>query len=186
MSISAGNDHLLALTSTGRTFAHPINLNANASGQLGFRKVDIPDHSPVHIGVHPPGHIRIPLELTPKSIADPYAKSTPAIRRVSSSSSEEKSEGRILEDTHIRYSDRLFEIPALKDIRVDQIAAGGRSSFVKTAEGRVLGWGANEYGQIGLGGNVTLDTITVPTEVVLWKATPQSTRSTCLTIAAGT
>lgn len=190
VSISAGNDHLLALTSTGRTFAHPINLNANAYGQLGFRKVDIPDHSPIHIGVHPPGHIRIPLELTPKSIADPYSKSAPVVRRASSSAEEKskssQSQGPILDDTHIRFSDKLFEIPALKGIRVDQIAAGGRSSFVKTAEGRVLGWGANEYGQIGLGGNVTLDTITVPTEVILWKATPQSTRSTCLSVAAGT
>ncbi|KAK7693272.1 hypothetical protein QCA50_002839 [Cerrena zonata] len=187
ISIATGNDHLLALTSTGRAFAHPINLNANAYGQLGFRKVDIPDHSPIHIGVHPPGHIRIPLELIPKSIEDPYAKSTPAIRRASSSS-EEKSAGSpspILDDSHIRFSDKLFEVPSLKGIRIDQIAAGGRSSFVKTAEGRVLGWGANEYGQIGLGGNVTLDTITVPTEVVLWKATPQATRSTCLSVAAG-
>ncbi|CAL1704214.1 unnamed protein product [Somion occarium] len=181
VSIAAGNDHLLGLTSAGRTFAHPINLKANDYGQLGFRKFDVPDHAPHHIGIHPPGHIRIPVELTPKSIADPYAKSTPTIRSSSVDSRPEVE----LDDSSIRFSDKLFEIPALKGIWVDQIAAGGRSSYAKTADGRVLGWGANEYGQIGLGRNVALDTITVPTEIILWRATPQTMRTTCLDITAG-
>ena len=28
----------------------------------------------------------------------------------------------------------------------DRVAAGGRTSFAKTSSGKVLGWGANEYG----------------------------------------
>ena len=40
----------------------------------------------------------------------------------------------------------LFEIPALSGIRISQIAAGSRTSFVRTSDGRVLGWGANEFG----------------------------------------
>ncbi|TCD65403.1 hypothetical protein EIP91_002702 [Steccherinum ochraceum] len=178
VSISAGNDHLLALTSSGRTFAHPINLNANSHGQMGSRKFDIPDHS---LG-HP--HARHLLELTPKAIADPFAKSTPAIRRTSATAPE-SSPAVSLDDSSIHFSDRLFEIPALKGIQVNKIATGGRSSFVKTSEARVLGWGANEFGQIGLGGNITLDVITVPTEVILWRNTPQAMRTTCLDVYAG-
>lgn len=39
--------------------------------------------------------------------------------------------------------------------------------------------------QIGLGGNVTLDTITVPTEVVLWRGVPSNTRTQCIDLNAG-
>ena len=46
VQISAGKDHLLALTSDGRAFAHPITLNANSHGQLGFRKCDVPAPAP--------------------------------------------------------------------------------------------------------------------------------------------
>lgn len=41
------------------------------------------------------------------------------------------------------------------------------------------------YRQIGLGGNVTLDVITVPTEVILWRNTPAAMRTTCLDVYAG-
>jgi alpha-tubulin suppressor-like RCC1 family protein len=50
-SIAAGRDHLLALTSSGRTFVHPITKNANSHGQLGFRKFDIPDPSSISSGL---------------------------------------------------------------------------------------------------------------------------------------
>lgn len=143
MSISAGNDHLLALTSSGRTFVHPINLNANSHGQMGSRKFDVPDHSSV---THP--HARKTFELTPKSIADPYVKSTPAIRGKTSTSQSASNEVTLLDDSSIHFSDRLFEIPALKGVQVDKIATGSRSSFVKTSQGRVLGWGANDFGYV--------------------------------------
>ena len=142
VEIAAGSDHLLALTSAGRTFAHPVTLKANTHGQLGFRKFDIPAE-------HPSGHTRLSIELTPKSIADPYAKSTPAIRQAPSS--EEWKDKNVallasLNDRTIRFSDKLFEVPALRGVHVDAIAAGSRSSFAKTTSGRVLGWGANEFG----------------------------------------
>jgi hypothetical protein len=38
--------------------------------------------------------------------------------------------------------------PALRGVKVVQIAAGARSSFVRTDTGRVLGWGANDYGYV--------------------------------------
>jgi hypothetical protein len=45
-----------------------------------------------------------------------------------------------------RFCDQLYEVPALKGVSIAQIVAGGRHSFVRTDSGRVLGWGANEYG----------------------------------------
>ncbi|TBU32306.1 RCC1/BLIP-II [Dichomitus squalens] len=191
VQISAGSDHLLALTSEGRTFAHPITLNANSHGQLGFRRCDVPSPADL-LHIHLPNkHPRVPVELTPKVLADPYAKATPGIRPATSAP--RHTEGLVgkeaaaagIDDRNIRWSDRLFEIPALKDVKVDRIAAGSRSSFAKTPDGRVLGWGANDYGQIGLGGNVTLEAITVPTEVILWRTTPGTMKTKCLDVFAG-
>ena len=39
--------------------------------------------------------------------------------------------------------------------------------------------------QLGLGSNISLDAITVPTEVVLWRFVPGNTESRCLDISAG-
>ena len=94
----------------------------------------------------------MPLELTPKSIADPYAKSSPAIRPIGSAPRQteafigKEAAAAGLDESNVRWSDKLFEVPALRGVKVDRVAAGGRSSFVKTPDGRVLGWGANEYG----------------------------------------
>jgi len=40
--------------------------------------------------------------------------------------------------------------------------------------------------QIGLGANATADTVTVPTEVVLWRIIPKNTLSKCLDVTART
>ncbi|KAG1826948.1 regulator of chromosome condensation 1/beta-lactamase-inhibitor protein II [Suillus subaureus] len=182
VSISAGKNHLLALTSSGRTMVHPMNKNANTHGQLGLRKFDIPTSSSTDV-VSPS---RIPIELVPRVVADPFATASPFSRSVASSvppSTFTNTDG--IDDQHIRFSDALFEIPSLQGIKVSQIAAGGRTSFVITDSGRVLGWGANEFGQIGLGGNMTLNTIILPTEVVLSRNVPGSVRTRCIDISAG-
>ncbi|THH13845.1 hypothetical protein EW146_g6425 [Bondarzewia mesenterica] len=188
VSIAAGRDHLLALTSSGRTFAHPITKSANTHGQLGFRKFDIPNP---YVAVHTPSS-RIHVELTPKAVTDPLGQGSRFSRLSllssppSNSNSPHTSEDLAgVDDKNIRFCDRLFEIPSMKSVKVNQIAAGGRSSYVRTDTGRVLGWGANEHGQIGLGGNVVLDTISVPTEVVLWRSTPGGTMTKCVDMRAG-
>jgi alpha-tubulin suppressor-like RCC1 family protein len=143
ISIAAGRDHLLALTSSGRTFVHPITKNANTHGQLGFRKFDIPDPSSAASAS------RLHVELTPRAVADPYSKSSRYARESSSSATAllPVSENLInVDDTDLKFSDRFFEVPALRSVRIVQIAAGSRSSFVRTDTGRVLGWGANDYG----------------------------------------
>ncbi|KAF8968391.1 regulator of chromosome condensation 1/beta-lactamase-inhibitor protein II [Flammula alnicola] len=179
VSIAAGKNHLLALTSKGRVFAHPVNKKANHYGQLGFRKFSIPD--PVSALTQRNSHLHV--ELVPKSLADPFINSARAVRVTPSSYASDNLSD--VDDRSIRFCPTLFEIPVLRGVEVAQIAASGRSSFIRTPSGRVLGWGANEYGQIGLGSNVALDTITVPTEVVLWRFTQNSTRSKCLDVTAG-
>ncbi|KAF9476343.1 RCC1/BLIP-II [Pholiota conissans] len=179
VSISAGKNHLLALTSKGRVFAHPINKKANEYGQLGFRKFPIPD--PESAITKRNSHLHV--DLVPKSLADPYITSSRSVRV---SSSTVPSDNLVdIDDKSIRFCPNLFEVPALKGVEIAQVAAGGRSSFARTPSGRVLGWGANEYGQIGLGSNVALDTITVPTEVVLWRFVGNNIKSRCLNVTAG-
>ena len=145
-SIAAGRDHLLALTSSGRALVHPITKNANSHGQLGFRKFDIPDPSSAASAS------RLHVELTPRAVANPYAKSSRYARESSVSAAAgllPVSENLVdVDDTNIKFSDRFFEVPALRGVNVVQIAACARSSFVRTDAGRVLGWGANDYGYV--------------------------------------
>lgn len=142
ISIAAGSNHLLALTSEGRTYAHPMNKDANSHGQLGLRKIEIP--APLSL-MDAADRSRVAVEFVPRSVADPYIKTSP-LPRESSPLTVANEHLNVIDDRHIRFSDALFEIPSLRGIRVSQIAAGGRSSFVNTNSGRVLGWGANEHG----------------------------------------
>ncbi len=129
MSISAGNGHLLAVTSAGRAFIHPITLDANSHGQLGKRKIRVES-----LGDSPSTN---EIELIPRIQQDPFLDATPFIRpRASETSTESKRSPLKL----------LYEIPSLRGIGVAQAIAGGRSSYARTNDGRVLSWGANEYG----------------------------------------
>ncbi|KAJ8078596.1 hypothetical protein PM082_012879 [Marasmius tenuissimus] len=183
-SISAGDHHLLALTSSGKAFAHPITKEANAYGQLGIRKIQLPQASAT--GSSSQDSETATIELIPKSLADPYAKSTPAIRESKKDGTNpEKNILSQVDDSSIGFCPTAFEIPSLKGLKVKQLVAGGRTSFALTETSRVLGWGANEFGQIGLGSNVTMDTITVPSEVALWKSVSPRAQSKCLKVTAG-
>lgn len=182
MSIAAGKDHLLALTSSGRTFAHPIDKNANSHGQLGFRKFDIADPS------SSTSLSRLHVELIPKSAVDPYAnkarynrqtrgnqwfEAVPPLTAEDGASSSASTPREVLlpvsenlmgvNDEPIRFCDKLFEVPSLKGVKIDQIAAGARSSYAKTDSGRVLGWGANEYGYVS-----TISFISYSSPILTW------------------
>lgn len=89
-------------------------------------------------------------------------------------------------DSDPRYNTTLTLIPALANIEVEQVAAGEATSLVRTKrEGRVLGFGANQFGQLGLGNMTSVDIIPTPCEVVLAKAYPGGTTVQCTNIAAG-
>lgn len=124
---------------------------------------------------------RLSLELHPKPVRD----SLRPLPFVGYRSEVQPSDP--VDDRATGFCGYLFELPALRGVDVQQVVAGDRTSFVVThGNGRVLGWGANEFGQLGLGANVTLPSVSVPTEVVLSKFTERGTWSRCLSIAAGT
>ncbi|KAJ7172661.1 regulator of chromosome condensation 1/beta-lactamase-inhibitor protein II [Mycena filopes] len=154
-SISAGRDHLLALTSTGRTFACPITTNANVCGQLGF---NVPT-------------LRSPYNV-PKSLASSSYDAATSLGPTPEQG----------DDSGIRFCTTLYEIPILKGVEMAQVTAGARSSFARTPSGKVLAWGANEHGQLGLGGTFTSDVITIPSEVVLWPTRSQQATTRCLDV----
>lgn len=117
VEISAGRDHLLARTSNGRVFTLPISKKANSHGQLALRKVEFVDSVSGN---------SIPVDLIPKS-PQPGALSD-------------------IDDQSIKFCTTLFEVPSLKGLTIVQVAAGSRSSFVRTADGQLLAYGANEFG----------------------------------------
>ncbi|KAG6821176.1 hypothetical protein H0H93_005396 [Arthromyces matolae] len=179
VSIDAGDHHVLALTSNGRVFAHPVDKKANAYGQLGFRKFQIPDPT-IHHRSKTNGHLDV--ELFPKPLLDSFVNSSRTPRPNPEPTMSENLLG--IDDSSVRFCTHFFEVPVLKGIQMAQVAAGGRSSYARTSDGRVLSWGANDFGQSGLGSNVALDTITVPTEVVLWKSSASRKDTKCLDLAA--
>ncbi|GAA6043414.1 hypothetical protein JCM8097_008580 [Rhodosporidiobolus ruineniae] len=90
----------------------------------------------------------------------------------------------------------LHEIPALKGIQVVELVAGKNHSLARLGgalEGRVLGWGGNAFGQLGLGATLTYPSIPTPTEIPLtsspsYAVSGSSNRPTsvkCERIAAG-
>ena len=131
VSVSVGEHHLLALTSTGRTFTHPLSHKANSHGQLGMRHLEFPADGVSHT-----------VDLVPDAVRDPYALSSPRGR----APTPRQMIPNVAEPKDLKGCNVLFEIPALSGIRISQIATGSRTSFVRTSDGRVLGWGANEFG----------------------------------------
>ena len=93
------------------------------------------------------GGERRTIELNPKSATDPFAKASAFVRQKTGSATTSTA-GNASEDDAGGFCDQLFEVPALKEAKVAQIATGGRSSYVRTSAGKVLGWGANEYGLV--------------------------------------
>ena len=84
-----------------------------------------------------------------------------------------------------RFATTLTEIPSLAGITISQVAASAYTSFARTSTGRVLGWGANESGQIGLGPTAIVDVVPTPVEIVLARNYPGGTTLRCLDVIAG-
>ncbi len=89
-------------------------------------------------------------------------------------------------DTSIRYCTTLHEIPSLRTTTVDQISVGNEHSLARTSEGRVLAWGRHTHGQCGLGSQIAMECVPVPSEVVLSKCfSNNSIDVSCTAVRAG-
>lgn len=139
-AIAAGKNHLLGLTSTGRIFAHPVNKFANHYGQLGLRKFHISRPSLLE-SASP-----IEVELIPKTLADPFVNTSRVARTTPTPFTSHNLAD--VDDSDIRFCTKLFEVPILRGVEAAQIAAGSRTSFLRNKDGRVLAWGANDFGYI--------------------------------------
>jgi len=148
VSMSSGSDHLLAVTSHGRAFSMPTSWQGNAHGQLGYRRA--------FVGQQTSEANTKAVELNPILTEDSLRATTPFTRRLKDNDNhssdgallselEQTERERYFQDDSARFSTRLQEIPALRGLAVDQIACGERSSYALT-EGKVLAWGANEFG----------------------------------------
>ncbi|KAK4698803.1 hypothetical protein P7C70_g7468, partial [Phenoliferia sp. Uapishka_3] len=210
VSISCGNDHLLAVTSAGRSFASPINLAANRYGQLGVRRVTLLSIHPSSVasgGQHvqlipdaglnerrnilPPPPKRLDPLLLPMNnsvpVMAPQLELDPVVAPPPSFDirlHEEEEQHTALEND-IRFSTTLHEIPALQDLPIAELVAGSKHSVARTTDGRVLGFGSNDYGQLGLGPSLAIPSIATPTEIPLQRNYPRATRVICKRVAAG-
>ena len=90
----------------------------------------------------PAGGVSHTIDLVPDAVKDPYALTSPRGRV----SSPRQTIPSVVDPKDLEGCNVLFEIPALNEIRIAQIATGSRTSFARTPDGRVLGWGANEFG----------------------------------------
>ena len=85
----------------------------------------------------------------------------------------------------IRWNTALNPITALTAVNIVQLAAGLKSSYFRMADGRVLGLGANTYGQLGLGSLASVEVVPVPSEIVLARSYPAGITVKCTNISAG-
>ncbi|BGO89335.1 hypothetical protein NBRC10512_001742 [Rhodotorula toruloides] len=93
----------------------------------------------------------------------------------------------------IHFCTTLHEIPSLRSVQVAQLEAGKRHSLARLGgamEGRVLGWGMNSYGQLGLGSSLSYPCIPAPTEIPLVRSPAYSGSNRpisckCTKLAAG-
>ena len=131
---------MVAITSKGRTFAVPLTLKGNSHGQLGFRKAFITST------LNPA--LNREILLNPIVSKDPFYQATPFKRDNPNGQADASGleAGALPDDSSIQFCTTLYEVPALKDYKVAQVATGNRSTYVRGADGRVLSWGANEYG----------------------------------------
>ena len=226
-SLSAGRDHLLALTSAGRAFSLPLNLRANRHGQLGVRE-DVPLSSDggksvqpvslvpqgfdadddeaelaiqaVQAGPRPFGALSryeglVASRSIPSAWLDNPLSGEGKQSRLLTPEETEVAQARAAEEyalmsispaeRDIRFAPKLLEIPALRGIPIAAVAAGERHSMALTTDERVLAWGSNGYGQLGLGPLLNFPVIPTPIEVPLAKSFAKDNRIACTKIAAG-
>ncbi|PWN53046.1 RCC1/BLIP-II [Violaceomyces palustris] len=174
--ISAGQSHLLALTSRGKALSMPLDASANAFGQLGARKVFL----------NSPTNSNQAATLVETTFEPRMLQELEDIAEGSSGKAMQPPLPLTEPPSSIRYCTTLREVPALRSVKIAQISAGSEHSLARTCDGRVLGWGRHTHGQVGLGSNLALECVPVPSEIVLSKCFPNSSSDVrCTDIAAG-
>lgn len=172
--IAAGDHHLLALSRGGQVYSVPTDYAANEYGQLGYSNVLLKARDDNALAPTVEVRLEPKVARVARFASQPptMPKSTPDLTAMTVDSSD------------IRFATELRPIPSLQGVPFAQIAAGANHSVLRTLDGRVLTWGQNTFGQLGLGANVTVDTVAVPSEVG-FPVSIVGRHSTCTNIAAG-
>ncbi|EGG10065.1 uncharacterized protein MELLADRAFT_103408 [Melampsora larici-populina 98AG31] len=192
-SISAGDHHLLAITSKGRTFASAVDLQANSHGQLGLKQVKLNKISqqsclvplnPLAISDTVSKPINPLTPQLPWLPDDPLRKNSKPEVPVSKVTPLESTIADLgIEPEHdINFCTTLHEIPALRQLNIVQIACGSSHSLVRTATGDVLAYGSNLYGQLAAGASLLFPALPAPTEVDMPRSKDYSRK--CIGLAA--
>jgi len=168
-NIVAGDHHVLGLSRQGRVYSIPADDLANEYGQLGYSTVEL-------------GHKE--SKRTCEVLLEPAVvrKKRAATATMSAASTSEPAP--IRPPTDIRYATSWRLIPSLSESKFAEIATGTAHSVVRTEDGRVLSWGQNSNGQLGLGAHVTFETIAVPREIE-FPISVVGRHAKCTKIAAG-
>ncbi|MQY10825.1 hypothetical protein SRB5_09380 [Streptomyces sp. RB5] len=146
--ITAGYDFNLARSADGRVFAW----GDNGAGQLGDGTT-IQRHTPVEIS--------LPSGITDIEAGGSHTLALTADGRVLAWGQNANGE---LGDGTTTSSPTPVEVDLPAGVTVTDIAAGGNHNLATTADGRLLAWGQNFYGQVGDG---TTTGRTTPVEVDL-------------------
>ncbi|WFD30475.1 hypothetical protein MSPP1_001496 [Malassezia sp. CBS 17886] len=166
-SIAGGEHHLLALSRVGRVWSAPVDAQANDYGQLGYTRASVAGADGTQTdAVFEPVVLKKGAARASPPPASPTSDDTPS------------------GGSSVMFATELRAVPSLADVPVAQIAAGSLFSVVRTAEGRVLAWGCNRSGQLGVRSPASADTVAVPTEVQ-WHTSTVGKSPRCTYIAAG-
>jgi alpha-tubulin suppressor-like RCC1 family protein len=140
-SISAGAQHTLALTTTGRVLAWGINVD----GQLGDGTTSISS---------PPVQAQIPPGVTVTAVAaggangNEHSLALTSTGRVLAWGS--NAAGELGDGTTVNRDAPVFaHLP--QGTRVRQLFGGCAHTLALTSAGQVLAWGDNQFGQLGIG-----------------------------------
>jgi hypothetical protein len=175
-SFVAGKSHLLALSKTGAVWGHAVDEKANWYGQLadltnvGGEAGALEAQDSIDWTTR---HREAGLQIT--KTVDPFirgylptpTKSVDPGQGLSPLSRTTQRGLKPAEDIH--WSSTIHPIPALEDLQipVTQVAATTNASYLLLANQRVLSFGHNAFGQLGLGALKTSANIRLPTEVIL-------------------
>lgn len=175
-SFAAGQSHLLALSKSGAVWGHAVNEKANWFGQLADLS-DIGGEAGVLEAQDSidwtTRHREAGLQIT--KTVDPFIRSyLPAVTKTVDAaqglSPLPRTTARGLKPAEdIHWSSTIHPIPALEDVQipVSQVAVTTNASYLLLANQRVLSFGHNAFGQLGLGALKNSANIRLPTEVIL-------------------
>lgn len=154
--ISAGESHLMALTSHGRVFACPVDRRANEKGQLGVRQVTLANGPETFhpIGFEPEDSSPRRAQSARKPAGLVYSKDFPKAwlpedAQMTEEAVVQAAAAKAIQDEadrDIRFCTVLHEVPALRTLKIAQVATGDYHTLVRTDESRVLGFGSNNCG----------------------------------------